>query len=124
LNKHLGTQVLMTAETQAATTDQLLTRALGSFQLKGFEKPVEVFELVGPLEQAEATREWREVFAQALALYRAQDFSTAKMLFNQVLHLVPGDGPSKFYVGRIEEIDSEKRLIEWGGQTHTQMFDK
>src|ERR1051325_8960661 len=122
LNKHLGTQVLMTGETHAAVSDQLLTRPLGSFQLKGFEKPVEVFELVGLLEQAEASREWRELFAQALALYKAQDLSTAKLLFSQVLHLRPEDGPSKFYIGRIEEIDTEKMVLEWGG--HTRMFDK
>ena len=122
LNKHLGTQVLMTGETQSAAADHFVTRHLGSFQLKGFEKPVEVYELVGLLEQAEPTREWRELFAQALALYKDQDHATAKMLFHQVLHLRPDDGPSKFYIGRIGEIESEKMVMEWGG--HTRMFDK
>jgi adenylate cyclase len=122
LNKHLGTQVLMTGETHSAVADHFVTRPLGSFQLKGFEKPVEVFELVGAPDQDAATREWRDVFAQALALYCAQDFSTAKMLFGQVLHLKPEDGPAKFYLGRISDIESEKMVLEWGG--HTRMFDK
>jgi adenylate cyclase len=122
LNKHLGTQVLMTGETHSAVADHFITRPLGSFQLKGFEKPVEVFELVGTPDQATATREWRDVFAQALALYKQQDFSTARMLFGQVLHLKPEDGPTKFYLGRIEDIESEKMVMEWGG--HTRMFDK
>jgi adenylate cyclase len=122
LNKHLGTQVLMTGATHALVAAHFVTRHAGSFQLKGFEKPVEVYELLSPLEQAEESREWREVFAQALKCYRDLDHTTAKMLFHQVLHLRPEDGPSKFYLGRISEIESEKMVAEWGG--HTRMFDK
>jgi adenylate cyclase len=122
LNKHLGTQVLMTGAAHALVAAQFVTRPVGSFQLKGFERPVEVYELLGPLEQAPASREWREVFAQALKCYRDLDHTTAKMLFHQVLHLRPEDGPSKFYLGRIVEIESEKMAAEWGG--HTRMFDK
>jgi len=122
LNKHLGTQVLMTGETHSSVSEHILTRPLGSFQLKGFEKPVEVYELVGLLEEAETTKEWRELFGQALALYKDRDLTTAKLLFGQVLHLRPDDGPSKFYMNRIDEIESEKMVMEWGG--HTRMFDK
>ena len=117
LNKHLGTQVLMTGDTHVAVGEHLLTRHLGGFQLKGFEKPVEVYELIGSLDDEEATREWRELFAKALEVYRAGDLSTAQILFKQVLHLRPKDGPSKFYLEKIGEFELEKAVSDWTGFT-------
>jgi adenylate cyclase len=117
LNKHLGTQVLMTGDTHVAVGEHLLTRHLGGFQLKGFEKPVEVYELVGSLDEEEATREWRDLFARALKQYCDRDFATAQILFTQVLGVRPGDGPSKFYLSKLEEIDLAKMSDDWSGFT-------
>jgi adenylate cyclase len=119
LNKYLGTQVLLTGDTYPATKDHFVTRPLGTFQLKGFEKPVDVYELVGLPEQAEVSREWRELFAKALALYKEQDLTTAQVLFQQVLHLRPDDGPSKFYLGKIKELEAD--LLSMNIEGHTQM---
>ena len=56
LNKHLGTDCLLSGETKAGIGERLLTRPLGKFQLKGFEGLVEVHELIGRPEQTAATR--------------------------------------------------------------------
>src|SRR5690242_6085910 len=56
LNKYLGTTVLLS---QAVVQDKTLTRYVGRFRLKGFEKAVEVFELAGEERSA-----WREAFAE------------------------------------------------------------
>src|SRR5205823_14884368 len=42
LNKYLGTDVLITGDTYHDIAGQLITRRLGLFRLKGFEKAVEV----------------------------------------------------------------------------------
>src|SRR5439155_1553948 len=47
LNKHLGTDILITRQTAEGASDKIVTRLAGHFRLKGFEKVVEVLELFG-----------------------------------------------------------------------------
>jgi adenylate cyclase len=60
LNKYLGTDILITGDTQAGASENITARFAGHFRLKGFEKAVEVYELLGSRERAEATQAWRE----------------------------------------------------------------
>jgi len=117
LNKHLGTHCLMSGATKAAIGDRLITRALGNFQLKGFEGLVEVHELVSSIEQAEASRKWREAFAEALNNYEQRNLEFAELGFRQVLELKPDDGPSKFYLSRISELVAQSLPDNWATYT-------
>jgi adenylate cyclase len=122
LNKHLGTDCLISRETREGLGDRLVTRALGSFQLKGFDKAVEVFEIVGFADEAEATRPWREAFGEALRNYHQRNLEFAGIGFRQVLELRPDDGPSKFYLRQIEDLALQPLLDDWTG--FTQLKDK
>src|SRR6185436_10198140 len=117
LNKFLGTQALISAETKAIVGDAVLTRRVGLFTLKGFDKSVEAFELVGRPEAAESTKAWREAFDQALRNYEEGDFELAIMGFRGVLDLQPEDGPTKFYLERIEDATQEPLEGDWTGVT-------
>ncbi len=117
LNKHLGTYCLMSGATKAAIGDRLLTRALGSFQLKGFEGLVAVHELIGRPDQAASTREWREAFAEALNNYEQRNLEFAELGFLRVLELRPNDGPSNFYLQRIAELAKETLPENWATYT-------
>lgn len=115
LNKHLGTQVLITGETKSEIGDRLLTRPLGKFRLKGFEKIVEVFELVGRTESAESSRTLREAFAAALRLFQEKEFPAAGAAFQKVLQIQPDDGPAKFYLKHIETFRQQAPSEDWAG---------
>ncbi|HWY76768.1 MAG TPA: adenylate/guanylate cyclase domain-containing protein, partial [Verrucomicrobiae bacterium] len=118
LNKHLGTDCLISGATRDEIGDRLVTRMVGRFQLKGFEKPVEAYELVGWPAEAEASRPWREAFEQALQNYQARNFEFAAIGFRQALTLRPDDGPSQYYLKRMEEIAHELLPEEgWTGAT-------
>jgi adenylate cyclase len=117
LNKHLGTDCLISRETREGLGDRLVTRALGSFQLKGFDKAVEVFEILGYADEAASTRAWREAFAEALRNYHQRNLEFAGIGFRQVLELRPDDGPSKFYLHQIEELSLQPLLDDWTGFT-------
>jgi hypothetical protein len=78
---------------------------------------VEVFEIVGWPNEAEATRPWREAFAEALNNYQQRNLEFAGMGFRRVLELRPDDGPSKFYLGRIEELALQPLPEDWTGFT-------
>ena len=122
LNKHLGTYCLISAETKAGIGEELLTRSLGSFQLKGFENLVQVYELLGWPEQADATRPWREAFAEALNNYEQRNLTFAEMGFRRVLELRPDDGPAKFYLERVAELAKQELPEDW--VTHTILKEK
>jgi len=122
LNKHLGTSCLMSGATRGMVGDRLVTRAVGRFQLKGFEGLVEVHELVGWPGDAEATRPWREAFAEALNNYEQRNLEFAQMGFQRALELKPNDGPSKFYLERITDLSQQQLPDNW--VTHTILKEK
>jgi adenylate cyclase len=117
LNKYLGTKILITAETNQGLAGRLLTRFLGSFRLKGFEKSVKVYELVGSLDQAEARRSQHEVFAQGLSFFQEKDFTMALAAFREALEINPGDGPTQFYLKSISEMRDRPLPSDWRGET-------
>jgi adenylate cyclase len=116
LNKYLGTRVLITSDTQQVAGPKIITRYLGLFRLKGFEKAVGVHELSGRVEQEAESRELRERFARALAALAARDFAAAEAAFQRVLEISPKDGPAHFYLKQIEELRTETLPADWKGE--------
>ena len=116
LNKHLGTGVLATGETAAPLDGLVDMRTLGHFRLKGFQKAVAVHEILGPAENAEATRPWRETFAQGLRHFQLKEMDRAREAFVRTLELRPDDGPSLFYIGMMEELVPELMAENWHGE--------
>lgn len=116
LNKYLGTTLLITGTTREGVGDQFVVRFLGRFRLKGFEKAVDVYELISLAGAADDGRAWRDVFAQALKEYAAREFAAAAASFRRVLEVRPEDGPSKFYLARLEEWGAETPPADWKGE--------
>jgi adenylate cyclase len=116
LNKYLGTRVLLTGETQKEVASRLVTRYLGLFRLKGFEKAVAVYELTAFLEKEAESRPLRERFAAALEKFAKQDFAGAEAAFRRVQEISPQDGPAQFYLEQIQELRAAAALPpEWNG---------
>jgi len=122
LNKHLSTYCLISGVTKKAVGERVITRALGKFQLKGFEGLVEVHELIGWPDKAEESRPWREAFAEALNNYEERNLEFAEIGFRRVLELRPEDGPSQFFLTRIEELMKQELPDNW--VTHTILKEK
>jgi adenylate cyclase len=116
LNKYTGTVALITADTQREVGSRLLTRYLGLFRLKGFEKAVGVYELIGRPEQEAESRELRERFARALEKFMKRDFAGAEEGFRHALEVSPQDGPARFYLEQIEELRATEPPAEWKGE--------
>jgi adenylate cyclase len=117
LNKYVGTIVLITRDVKDGIGDLFVTRLVGHFQLKGFEKVVEVYELVSTKENAEPSRAWRETFAQGLEQFQKRNFDAAELIFRRVLDLHENDGPAKFYFKQIAELRAAEQLPDdWIGE--------
>jgi adenylate cyclase len=116
LNKYLGTRVLITGETQREAGARLVTRYLGLFRLKGFEKAVAVYELLGYTDKEEVSKPLRESFALALDAFTKQSFAAAEVAFNRLLQSNGRDGPSKFYLEQIAELREAELPPDWKGE--------
>ncbi|MGB9604234.1 MAG: adenylate/guanylate cyclase domain-containing protein, partial [Limisphaerales bacterium] len=89
LNKHLGTTVLATGDLRNATNAHFVWRYLGRFKLKGFEKNVEVYELLGENGKVNISTDWIQKFEAAVKNFQSAKFQQAKSDFNSVLKIVP-----------------------------------
>ncbi|HEX4121902.1 MAG TPA: adenylate/guanylate cyclase domain-containing protein [Verrucomicrobiae bacterium] len=116
LNKYMGTTVLITADTQREVGDRLVTRHIGLFQLKGFEKTIDVYELLARPEHEIETRDLRQRFATALNAFVKRDFDAACSAFNNILETHPTDGPCKFYLEQIAELRATELPADWKGE--------
>ena len=115
-HKYLGTIVLMTGDCYAGVEGKFVTRYLGLFQLKGFEKSVAVHELMAGLDHAADSAPLREAFAAALKLFCQRKFDEAEAAFNAILKTTPDDGPSKFYIKHIAELREHPPEADWNGE--------
>ena len=109
LNKHLGTHVLVSRDAQAAVAHKFHFRGVGRFRLKGFEKSVEVYELLAQ------PAEWHKAFADALQQFTAGAIADAESGFRRVLKLHPGDGPSQFYLLQLQALRAGPLPAGWSG---------
>ena len=116
LNKQLGTNILATRDIQKTVGDTLVTRLVGHFKFKGFDQVVEIHEMVGlPGSEAESLA-WRQSFAAALSRYQRKAFAEAEEGFRKTLELRPTDGPSKFYLERVQQLKSAALPSDWFGE--------
>lgn len=116
LNKHLGTDVLATRDIQKVVEGSVTSRRVGYFKFKGFDRIVEVHEVVGTAADREKTRAWRETFEGALLAFQRKDFAEAEAGFSQTLAMKPEDGPSRFYLQKLREFGTQNLSEEWAGE--------
>ncbi|MDA1276916.1 MAG: CHASE2 domain-containing protein [Verrucomicrobia bacterium] len=116
LNKHLGTLILATRDFQMAIEDKFVARSVGVFRFKGIARGVQVFEIVGTPDCADATKTWRESFSDGLHKFRRREFEEAAKAFEETLRLSPKDGPSQFYLKQINRFHEKPPDENWTGE--------
>jgi hypothetical protein len=94
----------------------MVTRYVGLFRLKGFEKSVSVYELMDRQENGGKTFDLRKLFEEAREKFCARDFAGAEAAFRRVLEINTNDGPSQFYLEHIEELQGEPPPNGWKGE--------
>ena len=115
LNKHLKTQILISAEAMDGI-DGFLTRKLGTFLLSGKSQPVTIFELMGHLESVtEQQREAKQIFSRGLSACRNAVWKDALAAFNHLLSFNPTDGPSQFYARLCRKYQKQPPATNWEG---------
>jgi adenylate cyclase len=114
--KEYGTAILISEETYRHAQAAVEVRELDLLQVKGKQLPVRIYELVakkGGLGPGQ--KRAYELFAEALALYRKQEWEEASRRLQQVLELNPEDGPAKTFIRRCQSYKANPPGPGWDG---------
>jgi adenylate cyclase len=104
LNKVLGTRVLV-SEATISDVQELITRRVGTFLLRGKRAPVRVYEPLGTRsgDPKDPNEELAAIFAVALEHFDRGDWLEANRRFAALLGRFPNDGPSSYYTALTAE---------------------
>lgn len=98
MNKNFKTRILLSTEMNVGLED-FLFRPLGTCQLRGKVKPVNLFELINHKNSATEDQVWLcEIFNEAFTHYQSHNWSNAQKYFLEILKAFPDDGPAYYFV--------------------------
>ncbi|MEK7470154.1 MAG: adenylate/guanylate cyclase domain-containing protein [Planctomycetota bacterium] len=110
-SKVYGTEILLDERTVELAGNAILVREIDEIVVRGKQQPVRVFELVGlAAETSTRAKRLMDGYGAALKRYRAGDFESAKATLVELRKSDPEDGPSKWLLGRCEEVLSGKSV--------------
>ncbi len=115
LNKFLGTELLITASTQAKVSERFFTRLLGHFVLMGKSEPIAIYECLGP-SVTNVIQAQINSFAEGLDAFCAGDLVMARICMERTISKSGGpDGPSDFYLREIARLEKQGLPSDWSG---------
>jgi adenylate cyclase len=97
-------------------SDDFLLRKMDRVKVAGIAEPVRLFELLD--EKSSASPEMREAveaFHQGLRHFEAREWTAARRRFQEVLRILPGDGPSRLFLKRCIEFSRNPPPVSWDG---------
>src|SRR6267378_4145627 len=115
LTRIYGVDILVGASAAELARDEVHLRSVARVQVKGKSNPADVFTLIGARnEQVEPEfLKWLETYEEGLELFRARDFTEAKILFSRFLEFYPDDLLAKMYLNRALEYEQAPPDEAW-----------
>src|SRR5262249_32216589 len=114
--KYLGTDILISEETFRQLKNGIQTRPVGRFIVVGKGKAAAVYEVLGRTAEFQPAPPWLETFARGLQHFAKRELDAAGKMFGQTIELREGkDGPSQFYLQRIERARTTPDTSVWDG---------
>ncbi len=116
LSKAYGVKTLISEYTRnLIKSPSLVCREMDTVRVKGKQKPVRIFELLGKDYFTNNTYTFVDSFEEGLKLYREKSFEKAIVFFNKTLTLKPEDKPSQLFVKRCRTLAQHSPTEDWDG---------
>lgn len=116
VNRVYSTNVIVGKSTYESCKSKFLFRPLDCILVAGKSKAVEVFELIGAMDDVlPSDREWVDTFILAREAYAAKNWVEAKALFGTVAELKPEDEVPSIFLDRIEKLENNC-ADDWQGE--------
>lgn len=115
LNKHYGTEIIISAFTAQALNQQFILRELDLVKVKGKERPVAIYELLGEGAPDPDLVKFLHLYHQGLELFRQREWGKCLKVFASALELRPDDLHCRRYVELAEQYQFDPPESDWGG---------
>jgi len=115
-NKFYGTTAMISENTYNNVKNDVDVRKLDTIRVIGKTEPIIIYELLGlkgTLPQK--VYEGIELYNKGMEMFAEHQWKKAQKFFNDVLEVIPDDGPSKTYVGRCDEFIKKPPSKKWDG---------
>jgi len=120
VNKIYGTTILINEECYRLAENHIEAREIDLVTVFGKVEPVRIFELQGRQGSLDPiTSKLNNVYADALQLYREQQWNEAATAFRECLRLKEHDGPSLEFLTRIATFARTPPPKDWNGVWQT-----
>lgn len=116
-NKMYDTIIIISEDTFYHIHEKFWCRELDFIRVKGKNKPVRIYELIGrKTQEIDPIRSSSlEYFLKGLEIYRKRDWIHAYDFFQKALKLKPDDGPSLEFIRRCKKFIENPRPVDWDG---------
>ena len=115
INKEYGTRIIISEFTYADVQDSFTAREIDWVKVKGKNKPVRIYELMGEGKPSEETEKFLQHFQAGFNLYHEKKFQEASDEFQKALSVRNEDPVSKLYVERCQDYLSDPPPEDWDG---------
>jgi adenylate cyclase len=114
-NKIYGSEVLVSQTTAEQVTGQFVMRQLDLLRVKGKQRPMAVYELMGEGEPDALLALRVRLYEEGLSLYRAQRWDAAEGVLLDLLRQFPSDAPAQALLARVGKLRHEPPAPDWDG---------
>lgn len=119
VNKAYGSRCLISETAMTAAGDAIETREIDRLVVAGQTHPEAVFEVMGSKGELSPQQQMlRDRYAEGLSAYRARRWEDARLAFDAALQADPVDGPSKTFIGRLDEFEKNPPPEDWDRAWH------
>ena len=115
LTKEYGVQIILSEFTHAQVQGRFVTRELDLIRVKGKNKPVAIYQLLGSASEQERYQDLVTDFTQALAAYKQGNWDAAYEMFEAIAEKHPSDGPTQMFHSRCQHFRREAPEGVWEG---------
>ena len=123
LTRIYGVDILLGPTVAEYVRDEFHLRSVARAQVKGKSRPVDIFTLIGPRNDAVDPDflKWLETYEEAIVKFRGRGFKQAKILFSRFLESYPDDLLAKMYLDRALEYEKSPPDEAWNA---VEVFEK
>jgi adenylate cyclase len=116
LSKLYHVRLIVGDGTREAAGPGFVYRFLDLVAVKGRPEPLPIYQVLGAQERVtDIQRRLLEVYDLGIKLYRSRQWAEAERVFGNAAEIVPDDGPTQVYLGRIAELAESPPPANWDG---------
>lgn len=116
LTKKYAVPIIISESTYTRVKSKLLCRPLDVVMVKGYSKPLKIYELIGDADTLPVEEKARvDRFMEGLDLYQNKQWNAAQQFFRNYMDCFPNDKPARIFFQRSDHFSKTPPPDDWDG---------